>query len=1003
MRSDGQLPWPLPHGLKIVSGNIARFNGAATLTTALVNIDATGTITFTNTLDGAQDLTLKTGNNIDFDDKVGLINRLGNIKITGAIDFTADSKINAASFTQTVGTGTTKFDGLVDVTGLIDVSANAIDINADLASGSTTTLTGPVNLGAGISTKANNILITGKVTRDNADDATLTTGSGAGNITINGTINADQTGRNLTLLAGAGNIDFQGTIGDIQQLKDLTITSAHDVTFAKTIDLNRNLTQNQGTGTTAFNATATVAGALNIANAIVDIGTTMNITGTSALTANVNLNTGSIWALKNTLGVTGNLTQNAGTFNGNNSDTTVTGSLNLANGTFTAPSTNLSVGGNFNQTNSAFIHNDGKVIFTGNAGNINQGLTTNGDHFFNLTVNTNTASTATRLNVELLSPTLDIDNDVTIERGCFSFAANSTVNVTHDVVIKSGPAGIDATKGGVTINIDGSWSNSGNLAIADNGPSDGFKQGNSLVKFTSNAASETIKSGIGSFYNVSFTGIGDWTLQDTMRAKNDLDLSSGKITATGVNVDVDYDFNFTNGTFIAPVVLSIGDDFTQTAGDFVHNNGKVVFDGNANKDSQSVSTDGDHFYDVTLNTTNNPHKRNLEVLNAVLDIDHDLSIDKGCLLLLANSVMNVANDVAIGNGQAGIDAGNNGITINIGGSWSNSGNNAIPGDGPERGFKAGDSTVVFNSNNTGETIANKHKPKFYNITFDGAGSWSLVDDLYVSNDLSIEQGTFNANAQQIELNGDWTNDSTFTRGSSTVTLQGGGHQDIKTGGQNSAFNILTITNTGANSVAFVDALYAATLNAGSGVQKILFAANTTHTITSSLSIHGPTLASLQPGSQWSIAIPNNNNISHVSVQDSNNTGSGPIFKIDEHTPSTCTWQGSSIDDGNNTNWFAPHPEDPPAPPEISDGAKPDVTPKENTSIAMSDDSQSVVSVPEEGEGLLSKKYITGKYKTVVIVFEGKVVVNPYDEKGVQTDKGMALTAGQQSESEGEIK
>jgi hypothetical protein len=439
----------------------------------------------------------------------------------------------------------------------------------------------------------------------------------------------------------------------------------------------------------------------------------------------------------------------------------------------------------------------------------------------------------------------------------------------------------------------------------------------------------------------------------------------------------------------------------------VHNDGKVVFDGNANNLSQSVSTDGDHFYDVTLNTINNPHKRNLEALNAVLDIDHDLKIDKGCLLLLANSVMNVANDIAIGNGQAGIDASNNGITINVGGSWANSGNQAIPGDGPERGFKAGDSTVVFNSNNTGETIANKHRPEFYNITFDGAGSWNLVDNLYVSNDLSIEQGTFNASAQQIELKGDWTNDSTFTSGSSTVTLQGSGHQDIKTGGQNSAFNILTITNTGANSVAFVDTLYAASLNAGAGVQKILFAANTTHSISSSLSINGSgntpiTLASLQPGSQWSIAIPNSRNINFVNVQDSNNAGSGPIFTIQAHTPSQIIWFGNSVDNGNNTNWFAPHPADPPAPPVIPDGPKPDVTPKENTSISMSDDLQSVVSVPEEGERL-NKRYVTGRYKTVVIVFEGKVVVNPYDEEGVQADKGVALTAGQQSESEGEIK
>jgi hypothetical protein len=994
-------------GLKIDSEDIVKFNADVTLSNGLADIDAVKDITFLKTIQGAEDLTLKTNNNIDFDAAVGTtLVKLGNINITKVVNFTADASIDAASLKQDAGTGTTKFDGLVDVTGLIDVSAKAIDINADLASGSTTTLTGPVSLGAGISTKANNILITGNVTRDEVDDVTMATGAGAGNITVNGNINASagSTSRNLTLLAGAGNIEFKGTIGDTQQLRDLVITSAHDVTFTKTIDLSRNLTQNGGTGTTAFNATPTVNGSLTMTNAIVDIAATMNITGPSALTANVNLNTGSIWALKNTLGVTGNLTQNAGTFNGNNSDTTVTGSLNLANGKFTAPSTNLSVGVNFNQTNSAFIHNNGKVIFIGNAGNVNQGLTTNGDHFFNLTVNT--ASTAARRNVELLSLTLDIDNDVTIERGCFSFAANSTVNVTRDVVIKNGPAGIDATKGGVTINADGSWSNSGNLAIADNGPSDGFNQGNSLVKFTSNATGKTIKSGLGSFYDVSFTGIGDWTLQDSMRAKNNLDLSSGKVTATGVNVDVDYDFNFTNGTFIAPVVMSIGDDFTQTGGDFVHNNGKVVFDGNANSLSQSVSTDGDHFYDMALNTTNNPHKRNLEVLNPVLDIDHDLSIDKGCLLLPANSIMNVTNDIAIGNGQAGIDASNNGITINIGGSWSNSGNQAIPGDGPERGFKAGDSTVVFNSNNTGETIANTHKPEFYNITFNGAGDWRLVNNLYVSNDLSIDKGTFNANAQQIELKGDWTNKDKFTASGSTVTLNGSGLQHVTTGANNSGFSTLNIRNNSPDCVSFTDSMQAENFNATGGVQKIIFASGATYSISGNLTLNGAgNLLYLvsSGGGQWLLSPGTLNDLSNLYVSNSRNLSGAFLIPIESNKQHTYKW--GNKDGGNNTDWFEQFLDESTIEKaakssELPEAPKPQFNPEAAQSVSLGDN---MVAVPEEGAQKFKKDYIMGKYRTIVIVFEGRVLVSPYDEEGAKEDKTVALTAGQTTANEGDVK
>jgi hypothetical protein len=48
---------------------------------------------------------------------------------------------------------------------------------------------------------------------------------------------------------------------------------------------------------------------------------------------------------------------------------------------------------------------------------------------------------------------------------------------------------------------------------------------------------------------------------------------------------------------------------------------------------------------------------------------------------------------------------------------------------------------------------------------------------------------------------------------------------------------------------------------------------------------------------------------------------------------------------------------------------------------------------EEGEKL-KKRYPKGKYRTTVIVFEGRVVVAPYDEYGVKYDEATVLTGGQ---------
>jgi hypothetical protein len=48
----------------------------------------------------------------------------------------------------------------------------------------------------------------------------------------------------------------------------------------------------------------------------------------------------------------------------------------------------------------------------------------------------------------------------------------------------------------------------------------------------------------------------------------------------------------------------------------------------------------------------------------------------------------------------------------------------------------------------------------------------------------------------------------------------------------------------------------------------------------------------------------------------------------------------------------------------------------------------------EEEKKYKKTYKSGKYRTVVIVFEGKVIVAPYSRKGAEYNKGVTLTSGQ---------
>jgi hypothetical protein len=77
----------------------------------------------------------------------------------------------------------------------------------------------------------------------------------------------------------------------------------------------------------------------------------------------------------------------------------------------------------------------------------------------------------------------------------------------------------------------------------------------------------------------------------------------------------------------------------------------------------------------------------------------------------------------------------------------------------------------------------------------------------------------------------------------------------------------------------------------------------------------------------------------------------------------------------------------------------------SSNIANAANPNLVVNVQEYSWDEIYKKsrYVKGKYKTVVIVFEGKVIVSPYNDKGVDNSKGTFLTGGEKINTSGEIK
>ncbi|MFH0764489.1 MAG: GLUG motif-containing protein, partial [Candidatus Omnitrophota bacterium] len=247
-----------------------------------------------------------------------------------------------------------------------------------------------------------------------------------------------------------------------------------------------------------------------------------------------------------------------------------------------------------------------------------------------------------------------------------------------------------------------------------------------------------------------------------------------------------------------------------------------------------------------------------------------------------------------------------------------------------------------------------------------SGTLSVDGSIYIASNKTFAPGG------DINLSGDWTNAGTFTHSSKQVTF-------------NDATQVSHIYGT----TSFYD------LTCTTAGKELQFEAGATETIVGTLTLTGAAgnlvkLRSTSSGTQWKIDPQGANNISFVDVKDSNNIRGSYINPA------------NSVDSGNNTNWFSPPEPTPPEPPEPP--LPPDPTPEnpepKEPKIDEGDDADGGPSWDRANK--YEKPYLPGKYRTVVIVFEGKVVVAPYDEKGPRYDEGIVLTEGGKALQEGEI-
>lgn len=396
------------------NNNPVTFNQTVTLESGTqINTGSVGgEITFKETVNGTQDLTLNAGEkNIDFQTAIGNGTALGNL--------TANS------------TGQTRFAGSVSAIGVSTNSGGTTELNGNLNA------TGDVRILDAVILQTN-----------------LEVNSNGGNIEFGSTLNG---GYNLAVNSGSGNISFSQAIGDIAPLGSLIANSTGLTQFNNSVQATSLATD--GGGTAELGGNITTQGIVSLAESI-------------ALTADVtvNSNNGNI-SFGNAVSGSQNLTLNAGsgsiqtqgvstnnlTLTGNTIDvqgplSTSLGDIAIANsgpltfapnseinstGTFVqSGSGSVSLGGNINAkgiTFSGSVNLTNDLNLNSNNGSIQFQNTLDGSHNLNLAAGTGDIT----LNgiVGGISPLGNLNitnaNDLTANQNIYATSITHTQGIGH--------------------------------------------------------------------------------------------------------------------------------------------------------------------------------------------------------------------------------------------------------------------------------------------------------------------------------------------------------------------------------------------------------------------------------------------------------------------------------------------------------------------------------------------------------------------------------------------
>jgi uncharacterized membrane protein YjdF len=475
-----------------------------------------------------------------------------------------------------------------------------------------------------------------------------------------------------------------------------------------------------------------------------------------------------------------------------------------------------------------------------------------------------------------------------------------------------------------------------------------FAYAQSTVTFNANGGTYSILSAGTSFYNLVITtntASATYKLADALFIQNNIRVQNGILTTNSSGsyaVNVSSGLYVTGGNFTANAsTFTVSGDWVVNpiSGLFTANTSRVVMNGTGSIDSSHTSNS---FYTLRIaeagkkiTLLSSPYIKLIEFgLGTVTGLpaaslqinippagkvlfNDGVTFDNSAgaypeLFIQMNAGAYSMDGINVGGGiidlrglgtpsldlqTRGIDCGN--LWIRFGGAGGrltfNTNNYPISASsGIIFGWTSGTSGTLFNAGSSTITAATFTIENSTNIINAGTSQW------FISSNLDVSTGTFNAESSRINVGGNWIGNAqsanTFVAGTSTVNFNGAAAQSVNPYG--TIFATLTSSNSHTSGVTFSSSFTAAQFlvntSALNHATTIYFAGMSTFTI-STFTVNGtatyPVVLKSTSSAQWMLNVTSSQSVSNVSVSSSNATPSA--FTIFALGTSTGT---------NTTNW-----------------------------------------------------------------------------------------------------